>query len=154
MYCIYELYTVVAMYAHLKTMTTDPGAVPRAALPLPSDVIEMDHEANRVMALKNNTNNSNEKVLMDKFKKTCKRCAAFKPIRAHHCSICGRCVVKMDHHCPVPNQLDSFFFFSSSSCSSSSSSSSSTSSSSSSTSSSSSSSSSSSPFSSSLPSSL
>ena len=108
MYCIYELYTVVAMYAHLKTMTTDPGAVPRAALPLPSDVMEMDHEANRVMALKNNTNNSNEKVLMDKFKKTCKRCAAFKPIRAHHCSICGRCVVKMDHHCPVPSQLDFF----------------------------------------------
>ncbi|KAM7207554.1 palmitoyltransferase [Naviculisporaceae sp. PSN 640] len=30
----------------------------------------------------------------------CKKCVARKPDRAHHCSTCGRCVLKMDHHCP------------------------------------------------------
>ncbi|KAI9731011.1 MAG: palmitoyltransferase for Vac8p [Cirrosporium novae-zelandiae] len=30
----------------------------------------------------------------------CKKCEAQKPDRAHHCSTCGRCVLKMDHHCP------------------------------------------------------
>ncbi|KAG6006563.1 hypothetical protein E4U21_006861 [Claviceps maximensis] len=30
----------------------------------------------------------------------CKKCQARKPDRAHHCSTCQRCVLKMDHHCP------------------------------------------------------
>lgn len=33
----------------------------------------------------------------------CRRCQAFKPPRAHHCSICKRCIIKMDHHCPWVN---------------------------------------------------
>jgi len=29
----------------------------------------------------------------------CRKCQAFKPPRTHHCSICGKCQLKMDHHC-------------------------------------------------------
>lgn len=68
-------------------MTTDPGAVPKDAKPLPNDPEENDYEAS-------------ESRSGDRFKKFCRRCKAFKPARAHHCSICGRCIVKMDHHCP------------------------------------------------------
>ncbi|KAI0767343.1 zf-DHHC-domain-containing protein [Fomes fomentarius] len=31
--------------------------------------------------------------------KWCRKCVAPKPERAHHCGTCGRCVLKMDHHC-------------------------------------------------------
>jgi len=33
-------------------------------------------------------------------KRWCRKCFAPKPERAHHCSECNRCVLKMDHHCP------------------------------------------------------
>ncbi|XP_032605064.3 palmitoyltransferase ZDHHC16 isoform X6 [Taeniopygia guttata] len=33
----------------------------------------------------------------------CRKCIAPKPARTHHCSICNRCVLKMDHHCPWLN---------------------------------------------------
>lgn len=35
--------------------------------------------------------------------KICKKCHEIKPPRAHHCSICDTCVLKMDHHCPWIN---------------------------------------------------
>nr|XP_018917302.1 PREDICTED: probable palmitoyltransferase ZDHHC16 [Bemisia tabaci] len=33
----------------------------------------------------------------------CKKCIAPKPPRTHHCSVCNRCILKMDHHCPWLN---------------------------------------------------
>ena len=32
--------------------------------------------------------------------KFCKVCEVVKPPRAHHCSLCNKCVLRMDHHCP------------------------------------------------------
>jgi len=30
----------------------------------------------------------------------CKKCLLARPERAHHCKICEKCILKMDHHCP------------------------------------------------------
>uniref|UniRef100_A0A672KTI8 Palmitoyltransferase n=1 Tax=Sinocyclocheilus grahami TaxID=75366 RepID=A0A672KTI8_SINGR len=46
----------------------------------------------------------------------CKKCIVPKPARTHHCSICNRCILKMDHHCPWLNncvgQFNHRYFFS------------------------------------------
>lgn len=38
----------------------------------------------------------------------CDKCRAIKPDRAHHCAVCAKCILKMDHHCPWINNCVSF----------------------------------------------
>ncbi|KAI6652181.1 Palmitoyltransferase ZDHHC15 isoform X1 [Oopsacas minuta] len=33
----------------------------------------------------------------------CSKCEIIKPDRAHHCTVCNRCILRMDHHCPWIN---------------------------------------------------
>ena len=63
------------IWAHLKTMLTDPGATPKDAMACGDDKIEG----------------------------FCAKCDRFKPTKAYHCSKCKRCVSRMDHHCPYTN---------------------------------------------------
>lgn len=44
-----------------------------------------------------------EPVLLKEYR-VCKREQHIKPMRAHHCRICGTCVLMMDHHCPWVGQ--------------------------------------------------
>ena len=44
-----------------------------------------------------------------RFKRFCKKCECPKPARTHHCSVCRRCVMKMDHHCPWVNNCVGFY---------------------------------------------
>ncbi|CAH1100976.1 unnamed protein product [Psylliodes chrysocephalus] len=37
------------------------------------------------------------------FLQFCEECRGYKAPRSHHCRKCGRCVLKMDHHCPWIN---------------------------------------------------
>jgi hypothetical protein len=92
---------ILAVISHFKAMTTDPGAVPPDAKPVPDPEDEPENE-------KMMSNNEEEKLVTNilppqKVRRLCRRCKAFKPQRAHHCSVCRRCIIKMDHHCPWVN---------------------------------------------------
>ena len=41
--------------------------------------------------------------MLQKYNRVCVKCQCSKPPRCHHCSVCGRCVMMMDHHCPWMN---------------------------------------------------
>lgn len=95
---------VLAVCAHFKAMTTNPGAVPPDATPLE----EAENNKNDEINTTNGDSNTSSLMVEEppqprKGRRLCRRCNAFKPKRAHHCSICKRCIIKMDHHCPWVN---------------------------------------------------
>ena len=85
----------LASIAHFKAMTTNPGAVPPDAVPL---------EEMKDMLAQNNDDSSalmQEDKPPRKGRRLCRRCNTFKPKRAHHCSVCKRCIIKMDRKLPI-----------------------------------------------------
>jgi len=87
---------LLAILSHLYAMTTDPGAVPPDAQPLEPSSAE---ETPITDPISGETLPTSPR----RGKRICRRCNSFKPQRAHHCSICRRCIIKMDHHCPWVN---------------------------------------------------
>ncbi|CAG0890332.1 unnamed protein product [Darwinula stevensoni] len=80
---IFQLLAFLAVSSHIRTMLSDPGAVPRG---------NATRENIQRMGLREGSVT---------FK--CPKCCCIKPERAHHCSVCQRCIRKMDHHCPWVN---------------------------------------------------
>ena len=62
----------MAIICHTLTVITDPGSL------------------NYELVSKLNPENKN----------FCHKCLKERPNRAHHCSLCNKCFMKMDHHCP------------------------------------------------------
>uniref|UniRef100_A0A7N0RI42 S-acyltransferase n=1 Tax=Kalanchoe fedtschenkoi TaxID=63787 RepID=A0A7N0RI42_KALFE len=80
------LFTSLAMlcvYTYAIAIFTDPGTVPATFTP---DVEDKD---NLVQEIKRKGGDL----------RYCQKCLQYKPPRAHHCRVCKRCVLRMDHHC-------------------------------------------------------
>ncbi|XP_049606563.1 palmitoyltransferase ZDHHC3 isoform X2 [Syngnathus scovelli] len=73
----------LALASHARAMCTDPGAVPKGNAT--KEFIESLQLKPGQVVYK------------------CPKCCSIKPDRAHHCSVCKRCIKKMDHHCPWVN---------------------------------------------------
>jgi palmitoyltransferase ZDHHC2/15/20 len=73
------------------------------------DSTESNHGLRNVLTVEH-SDDEDEALLEDdpndfnSSRKWCRICWAPKPDRTHHCSSCGRCVLKMDHHCPWVSQ--------------------------------------------------
>ncbi|XP_024031714.1 probable protein S-acyltransferase 15 [Morus notabilis] len=77
---IFTFLASLCVFSFFVCVLTDPGHVPASYVP---DVEESDEQTN---------GNSVQSKLCDK-------CSTYKPPRAHHCRVCKRCVLRMDHHC-------------------------------------------------------
>ena len=69
---IFYFCSLMTVICHTMSIYTDPGTI----------------DKDKVSKLKSNQ------------KEFCKKCKAYRPLRAHHCSTCKKCIMKMDHHCP------------------------------------------------------
>jgi hypothetical protein len=76
----YGTICALALASHVKTMFTDPGSIPREAVP-------------RAILFKQGITTH----------AMCSHCQTYKPPNSHHCRICNRCISRMDHHCPWMN---------------------------------------------------
>uniref|UniRef100_H3AWS9 Palmitoyltransferase n=2 Tax=Latimeria chalumnae TaxID=7897 RepID=H3AWS9_LATCH len=80
---LFNTLAFLALASHMRAMLTDPGAVPKG---------NATKEFIKSLSLKPG------QVVYK-----CPKCCSIKPDRAHHCSVCKRCIRKMDHHCPWVN---------------------------------------------------
>lgn len=115
---IYHLLITLFLWSFWKIVFTSPKKIP-AEFYLPLNL------RSRVESL---NNDSEKKSIINEFARSlpvhsrfvtgdfrfCDKCFMVKPDRAHHCSLCQRCILKMDHHCPWVNNcvcLNNYKFF-------------------------------------------
>ena len=86
---IFEPFALLTLITHLLSMFKSPGYVP-----IPYKPQDNYYEINSKETIA--TSNT---LLQDRSDLFCKKCNNPRPLRSHHCKICGKCTLKMDHHC-------------------------------------------------------
>uniref|UniRef100_A0A0A9ZCF0 Palmitoyltransferase n=1 Tax=Lygus hesperus TaxID=30085 RepID=A0A0A9ZCF0_LYGHE len=108
----YHFFLAIFLWAYWQTIFTPIATVPQK-FQLPGEDLE------KVL---NPENEHTARIVIESFAQSlpvvnrtingavryCEKCTHIKPDRAHHCSVCGTCVLKMDHHCPWVNNCVSF----------------------------------------------
>ncbi|EKM79294.1 hypothetical protein AGABI1DRAFT_74197 [Agaricus bisporus var. burnettii JB137-S8] len=83
--------TFLAFSSLIVCIARDPGPI---VIPQPVGSSDADDSLNFTEALMTSSED------YDQHSGWCRKCWSPRPERAHHCQMCGRCVLKMDHHCP------------------------------------------------------
>ena len=89
---LYVPFSALALASLFMATTTDPGAVPMGARPIPANLAS---ESDSIVTERDNVRGG---LRRRRGIRRCRKCNDnYKPARAHHDSVTGRCVVKMDH---------------------------------------------------------
>ncbi|CAA7060106.1 unnamed protein product [Microthlaspi erraticum] len=92
---LFHFLLIMLLWSYFSVVVTDPGGVPPGWRP------ELDIEKNEgnqpVIAEANPAFSAGGSSAHGV--RYCRKCNQYKPPRSHHCSVCGRCILKMDHHC-------------------------------------------------------
>ncbi len=99
------------MYTYTFFINEDPGTTKLKTIAITGDVenvgesfsLQLNSAANYENNYENSPHLGNEEY--------CLKCEAYKPERSHHCSICQKCVLKMDHHCPWYTPLSMYLCY-------------------------------------------
>ncbi|XP_008183297.1 palmitoyltransferase ZDHHC15 isoform X3 [Acyrthosiphon pisum] len=115
---VYHIILVLFLWSYFKTIFTEPsGAPPNFRLPeevfeeFNRNPIDLSRQSAILRDFAENLpimtfTNTNEHFFSDI--RFCDKCKIVKPDRSHHCSVCRKCVLKMDHHCPWVNNCVSY----------------------------------------------
>ncbi|KAK4397374.1 putative protein S-acyltransferase 14 [Sesamum angolense] len=87
---LFHFLLVMLLWSYFSVVFTDPGCVPPSWTPA---LDEERGDTNPLTLAEFPADVENRRI------RFCRKCNQFKPPRCHHCSVCGRCVLKMDHHC-------------------------------------------------------
>ncbi|KAH1089685.1 hypothetical protein J1N35_016942 [Gossypium stocksii] len=97
---VFHSLLVMVMWCYSSVVVTDPGGVPPNWRPLTD---EEKGDADPLVGSGYGSAQLDPKqsamVAASQEIRFCHKCKQFKPPRAHHCSVCRRCILKMDHHC-------------------------------------------------------
>merc|ERR1711934_555371 len=114
---IHHILVFFLIWSFAMSIMVDPGRVPewyarlemeRQGMHVPGNLFEAADEAQYQQLVSEAQGGSIEKKL-DGSGRWCRKCVKVKPDRCHHCRICQRCVLKMDHHCPWINNCVGFY---------------------------------------------
>nr|GMD31526.1 probable protein S-acyltransferase 12 [Ipomoea batatas] len=100
---IFHILLVLLSWSYIRVILQDPGSVPENWKVVPEQSVEegcsVSLPANagpeNVVSASSSSGTGERRQAVG----FCSHCQNGKPPRCHHCSVCQRCVLKMDHHC-------------------------------------------------------
>ncbi|XP_017033451.1 palmitoyltransferase ZDHHC20-B isoform X4 [Drosophila kikkawai] len=113
MLLFYHISLTLFMWSYWRTIMTSVGQIPEQWR-IPDEEVTRLFRADSPETQKRILNNFARNLpvtnrTMNGSVRFCEKCKIVKPDRAHHCSVCSCCVLKMDHHCPWVNNCVNFY---------------------------------------------